>query len=321
VDYASFVRRRAPLWDDFERKLEIVRRAPRRLGYGGLEELAVQYRQVLHDHALASARHRGTGAARRLAALALHGTHALQWDRGTRVRGLGHFLSVAFPRAFRRQAPMTLLCCALFVVAGLFGWSLVLAQPATGAAILGPAAEEGMRRGELWTESLTSAIPAVLSSSAIATNNMTVALTGWAGGALFGLGALHVVLFNGFHLGAVFAATSHHGLAGKLLEFVLAHGPLELTLILVTAAAGLRMGHALVAAEDRPRSSVVAEAASDALIVLGGCLPWFVLLGLVEGFVSPVAGLALPLKAALGAALWLGFLLFAVNPALPGERA
>jgi uncharacterized membrane protein SpoIIM required for sporulation len=103
-------------------------------------------------------------------------------------------------------------------------------------------------------------------------------------------------------------------MAGALLEFVSAHGPLEITLILVTAAAGLELGRSLVAAEDRPRAAAVADAARTALVTLLGCLPWFVLLAVVESLVSPSPHVAASLKLAIGVGLELAFLLMALGP-------
>jgi uncharacterized membrane protein SpoIIM required for sporulation len=112
----------------------------------------------------------------------------------------------------------------------------------------------------------------------------------------------------------VFGTTSRFGMSGDLFEFISAHGPLELTLILVSAGHGLAMGHALLAPHDRSRQSAVGSAARQAMIGLVGILPWFLVLGLVEGFVSPSNAVSLELKMALGAALLAGFLLVAFNP-------
>lgn len=314
MDYARFVRTRQPLWDEFERRLGQAR-ADRALDHAALETLAFRYRQVLHDHALASARYPETGSARRLWRLALEGTQWLQRDRGSRL-GLWGFYTRAFPRAMRALGGPLAVATLLFVSAGLIGLSLAIVQPSMGTVFLGPDAMAGLREGRLWTESLTTSIPPSLSTSRIATNNMGVSILAWAGGALAGLGALWVVLLNGFMLGVIVGATLPFGMAPRLLEFVSAHGPLELTLIIVSAAAGLAMGRALVAASDRPRLLVTREAALGSLVVLGGCLPWFVLLGLVEGLISPAPGVAPGVKILLGLSLWLLFVLLAWNPFL-----
>jgi uncharacterized membrane protein SpoIIM required for sporulation len=318
MDYGRFVRTRQPLWDEFERGLAQARGGAS-LDHAALETLAFRYRQVLHDHALAAARYPDTGSARRLWRLALEGTQWLQRDRSARPAGIWGFFTRAFPRAIRRLGPHLAVATLLFVSAALIGLSLAIVQPSMGAVFLGPEAMAGLREGRLWTEALTTTIPPAVSSSAIATNNMGVAILAWGGGALAGLGALWVVLLNGFMLGVIVGATLPFSMTGALLEFVAAHGPLELTLIVVSAAAGLAMGQALVAASDRPRRDVVREAARRSLVVLGGCLPWFVLLGLVEGLVSPSPDVPAEIKTMIGLSLWVLFALLAWNPFLREE--
>jgi uncharacterized membrane protein SpoIIM required for sporulation len=317
MSYARFIRQRAAGWDDFERRLAESRRVPP--SHGDLETLTFLYRRILHDHAVLSHRFPRTGAAVRLRQLALEGTHALRLEADEGRVGLVAFFTRSFPRAFRHYLPHTGVTAALFGTALVLGFFLATLRPAVGLAMLGPEAVEGLKQGRLWTEALVSAIPPAVSSSAIATNNMTVALTGWAGGAVAGLGTLYVALLNGFLLGAVVAATWHYGMAGALLEFISAHGPLEITLILVTAGAGLGVGQALLAGGDRPRRDAVGDAAKRAVVVLVGCLPWFLVLGFVEGYVSPAPGVRHELKIALGMLLEMLFLALAWNPFLAEE--
>src|SRR5215470_10481807 len=64
MDYAQFLRLRESEWADFAHRLGKARQHPNRLDYDALESLALQYRQILQDHALASSRFPGTGASR-----------------------------------------------------------------------------------------------------------------------------------------------------------------------------------------------------------------------------------------------------------------
>ncbi|HEX9942754.1 MAG TPA: stage II sporulation protein M [Thermoanaerobaculia bacterium] len=312
MDYARFLRLRRPVWDAFERQLRASRRL-RTLGYSDLEEMALRYRQVLHDHALAASRFPGTAAARRLQSLALEGTRALIGEGRERPGSVRRFFSRTFPRAFQRQLGVTGVALALFLGATLLGLALAVLRPALGLTLLGPQALQGLDEGRLWTDSLVTTVPPAVSSSSIATNNISVALTAWGGGALAGLVPLYIVLLNGIMLGALVGVTLHYSMAGALLRFISAHGPLEITLILVSAAAGLAIGRALVAAGDRPRALAVREASRDALAVLLGCVPWFVLLALVEVFVSPSAELPAGAKLTVGLALEGGFLALALR--------
>jgi uncharacterized membrane protein SpoIIM required for sporulation len=314
VDYQRFAEAKQRSCDEFERRLESARRGAGSLDYAELEELAFQYRQLLHDHALAAARFPGTAVARRLHAVVLQGTHWLQREPGDRLPSVASFLTRNFPRAFRRCLGLVLAVAGLFAVALLLGLCLGAVAPDLGMVLLSPEAIDGLKEGRLWTESVFSVTPGSVASSMIATNNLSVAITGWAGGALAGIGGLYVVVLNGLMLGAVIAVTMHYSMAPALLGFIAAHGPLELTLILVTAGAGLDMGRALVVASDRPRSALLSEAGRNSLVVLLGCLPWIVIAGLVEGFISPAPELSLPAKAGLGLVLLVSFLTFAWNP-------
>jgi uncharacterized membrane protein SpoIIM required for sporulation len=319
VDYARFVALRRPLWDRFEEQLGEARSRRRELSYQEVEELALRYRQLLQDHAFARSRFAGTGAAQRLARLAVQGGTLLQHGEERRF-SIVRFFFARFPRAVAAHAPQIGIAVALFLITVLLGLAVAVFEPGMSTALLGADTVEELRRGHLWTEALTTTVPPSYSSSSIATNNMSVAVTAWAGGVVFGLGSLWVVLLNGFLLGSVFGVTARYDMANALLEFVSAHGPLELTLILVSAAAGLSMGAALLRADDLPRSVTVPRAATEAVVVLLGCLPWFVVLAIVEAVLSPSPTLHWGWKLLLGLALEVCFLVPVALVTLRGEE-
>jgi uncharacterized membrane protein SpoIIM required for sporulation len=319
MDYQHFARLRGPALDEFEQGLETARRNPRALGYLDLERLAFRYRQLLHDHALAAARFPGTGIARRLRHLVLEGTHWLQRDTGDHLPTLSGFFTRTFPLACRRLLPLIGVVAALFLLAGLFGYTLTVVEPAMGTVFLSPPAIEDLKHGRLWTESIFAVTPSAAASSLIATNNLKVALAGWAGGTVAGLGAFYIVLLNGLMLGSALATTAHYSMAASLVSFIAAHGPLEISMIVVSSAAGLSVGRALVVAADRPRAELLQAAGRDSLVVLLGCMPWILLLGFVEGFVSPSPQITLAFKAALGLLLEALFIVWAWNPLLPAD--
>ena len=313
MKYQSFQELRRPVWMRLRRLLRDARKRPKSLDYQTLEELTVTYRQVLHDYSLATARFPGTAAARDLHRLVLDATHFLQRDTGSRLPSLSRFVTETFPLTIQRLRPTILITTLLFAALALFGFALTAVEPAMGLFFMPAGVIDGLERGELWTESIFAVTPGAVASTQIATNNLSVAMTAWGGGVLGGLGSLWVICLNGLMLGSVMALTAHYSMAHALLDFIGAHGPLEITMILVSAAAGLHMGAAMIRATDEPRAVAMRRAGGESLVVLMGCLPWILVLGFVEGFLSPSVDLSTTTKWGVGLLLELVFLLWCLS--------
>lgn len=325
MNYQQFVQRRGR-WQRLEEELSqldkaLTVRGKRRRGVAGeidhaaLEAVVLDYRKTLSDFAIARSRFPGTWAARHLAQLVARANHRLRTDSEQRSMGLRPVLAFyrdTFPRLFSAISAELMLCVALFLVAVLLGVAMSALSPDAGVAFLGKERVEDLERGKIWTDAVAQG--GSFFSAAIARNNMKVAMTAWAGGLLAGLGSLLIVFFNGLMLGVIAATTVHFAMQGALFEFISAHGPLELTLILVAGAAGLHMGRAVVADGDVPRALKLARAAKTSVMVLLGCLPFFLVLGFVEGFLSPSPGLPVVLKLSVGVALEVAFLAVALRP-------
>ena len=91
------------------------------------------------------------------------------------------------------------------------------------------------------------------------------------------------------------------------MELVVPHGVLELSCIAVAAAAGLRIGWALVEPGTLTRGQSLRREARPAMEMVLGTMPWLVLAGLVEGFVTgSTGGLggAIVVGGGLGAVFW-----------------
>ena len=96
-----------------------------------------------------------------------------------------------------------------------------------------------------------------------------------------------------------FGLTQAFGLAGGLFEFVIAHGVLELSIVIAQGAGGLMMGWALVSPGNRKRSDALVIAARRAFTLLLGLAPVLVIAGTIEGNISP-SGAPFALKVAIG---------------------
>ena len=129
-------------------------------------------------------------------------------------------------------------------------------------------------------------------------HNTGIGLRCFASGIVFGVGSLSELLCEGIILGTLFGhmVTTPH--AANFYTFVTAHSSFELTAIVLSGAAGLRLGWGLVDTRGQSRLSSLRREAANALPALGAAVVLFVLAALVEGYVS-ASGLPYTAKAAV----------------------
>jgi uncharacterized membrane protein SpoIIM required for sporulation len=141
----------------------------------------------------------------------------------------------------------------------------------------------------------------------IFTNNIRVTMLAFAGGMLFGIGTLYLLVYNGMLLGAVAGLAVGAGNGRPFFELVTAHGVLELSCIVIGGLAGFRLAAAIVEPGYRSRGAALRDEARAAVELILGTAVWLVVAGLVEGFVTPAGtGLTTVLVVGfgLGALFW-----------------
>jgi uncharacterized membrane protein SpoIIM required for sporulation len=120
-------------------------------------------------------------------------------------------------------------------------------------------------------------------------------------------------------LGVIAVATARAGMALSLWSFVVPHGVLEIPAILIAGAAGIQLARGLFIPGFLPRRDALAEAGSQAVRLLVGCIPMLLIAGAVEGFFSPTHAPP-PMKFALGALLF-GALVLYLSSRLSGRAS
>jgi uncharacterized membrane protein SpoIIM required for sporulation len=133
-------------------------------------------------------------------------------------------------------------------------------------------------------------------SAFLITHNVTVAFLAFAVGVFFAIGTVAVLVQNGILLGVIGGALFAGGDGGFFVELVAAHGVLELSCIVVAAAAGLRLGWALVHPGRHNRRTALAAEARPAVLMTLGVVPWLGVAGIIEAFVSRRGLAALPMS-------------------------
>ena len=196
---------------------------------------------------------------------------------------------VAFesPALIRDTSNLLLCTIALFTGSMLFGWLLINTFPDLATLFASTEMINRVQSGELWTDGLLNIIPSSVLSLSLMTNNITVSIFAFSLGAFYGLGTLYIITLNGLMLGGVFAFTAQYGLDGELFKFIIAHGVVELSVICIAGAMGLKLGEALIRPGTKTRQQAFRKATGDAGKVLVVALPFLVAAGLIEGYISP----------------------------------
>ena len=291
-------------WDRFALLLAALERGKS----GDAAELPPLYRQICHDLALARERQLSGALVAELNELALAGHRLLYQARTGEIRGIGAFLAGDFPRAVRSEIRLVVSLHALFYGLALGLGVLAWAQPDLIYSFISP---ENVSEIEAMYDPSGTVEGAPRDAGTDATmfgfyiwNNVSIAFRTFASGLAFGVGTLVSVIFNALTLGLVASHLVREGSAQPFFSFVIGHGAFELTAILLSGVAGMRLGLAVLAPGPRSRVAALRAAALSSLPIIAGAALMLVIAAGIEAFWSP-RRLPAELKYAVGAALWL----------------
>lgn len=314
----EFVSERSPTWRELEQLLEHAGSRPSRLGADGVRRLGASYRASAADLAHARPRFPGDPVVTYLERLVQRGRQGV-YNAPSSRGSVWDFFSTGYWRRVRERKlvlAIAFLCLAVPALLGGF-WAWRDPGPASG---LVPSQYQSVTEPRAPGQSLGVSVDQESALAAeIFTNNIAVTFYAFSGGLLLGVGTLFVLLQNGMLLGVVAGLAIGSGNGRVFFELVTAHGVLELSCIIVSGAAGLRLGWALIDPGTRPRGVALRQEARAAIEIVLGTAPWLVVAGLVEGFLTP-AGAGLPAVLAVGfslGAIYWGLVLWRGGPPEP----
>jgi uncharacterized membrane protein SpoIIM required for sporulation len=301
-----FERAHAREWDEFESFLE-------RSSAFDPAELPARYRRLCQSLALAADRQYSPALVDRLNRLALLGHHALYRTRRRQSQRVWEFVVFGFPALVRREWRLVAAAAALFFgpAAGLI--VLLQAFPDFVHYLLSP--EQIARFNEMYDPSarrigMREADTSLLMFGFYVWNNVRIGFQTFAGGLAAGVGSVWFLAANGVVIGAVAGYLTGIGYGATFWSFVAGHSPLELTAIVLSGAAGLRLGLAVMAPGNRSRRAALVLAARPAVRIMYGAALMFLAAALVEAFWSPLASIAFAVKIGIGVAGWALVLLY-----------
>src|SRR5881394_161591 len=267
----KFINQRKSVWQRLEELLQLLDRMTlRKLHREEVRELGRIYRRTASDLAIARAESRDPRLINYLNSLVIraHGRIYRADAQGGRL--VRNFFANEFPRTFRRTWRYTAVAFGvfwLFTAVAFFG---TRHDPdfSEFAGISPYFREVVIAHRTHWWERLNEANQ--IGSSQIFTNNIRVTFYAFALGAMFGLGTLYVLAFNGASFGAIIALTFRAGFGNDLLAFVVGHGVIELSCIFIAGGAGLLIGTAVLMPGDLSRADALKSCGKDAIRLMMG---------------------------------------------------
>ncbi len=299
-------------WQEFEKFLDQPKKPP-----FDPAEMPLRYRRICQGLALASDRHYSPELVDRLNQLALRGHHALYRNRRRQSQRVLEFLAAGFPALVRREWRLVAAAAALFF-GPLLGLIAVLqAFPEFVHYLLAPEqianfhAMYDPANRRLGTREADSSL---MMFGFYIWNNVRIGFQTFAGGLAAGVGSIWFLGANGIVIGAVAGYLTQIGYTETFWSFVAGHSSLELLAIVLSGAAGLRLGLAVIAPGNLTRRAALVAAARPAVRMMYGAALMFFAAAFVEAFWSPLTEIPFRFKIAAGVAGWmllLGYFLLA----------
>jgi uncharacterized membrane protein SpoIIM required for sporulation len=136
-------------------------------------------------------------------------------------------------------------------------------------------------------------------------NNIGIAFQCYVSGILFGLGSLYYLAFNGAFGGAVAGYVTSIGFAGTFFPFIATHSAFEITAVVLSGAAGLKIGRSVLLPGRLPRVASLQLAARETSVIIFGSAVMLVIAAAIEAFWSSAAWVSPSAKFSGAAGCWM----------------
>jgi uncharacterized membrane protein SpoIIM required for sporulation len=291
MSLASFRAEREDDWARLESILDRVeRKSPKALDDDELFALPVLYRATLSSLSVARATSLDRGMIDYLEGLSLRAylyIYGIERGIGTRI---AQFFLIDWPTAIRAIWIETWVAFALLAAGLAAGYFLVQSDPSWFNTLMPGGMAEG--RGP---DASAKSLKAILYSTEgngflgpfaayLFTHNAQISLLCFALGFAFGIPTMMLVIYNGAMIGALMQVYVAKGLGMELTAWLSIHGTTELYAIVLSAAAGLKIGTAIAFPGAKSRMSAARDAGRLGATVMVGVVIMLGIAGLLEGF-------------------------------------
>ena len=295
-------------WDEFEAFLD------KKKSFDPAD-LPARFRRISQSLALAAERHYSADLVDRLNRLALRGHSALYANQRRESQQILDFMLGGFPRLVREEWRLVLAAALLFFGPLLLLIAVLQAFPDFVHYLLSPGQIANFH--EMYDPAnrrlgMREADTSMAMFGFYIWNNVRIGFQTFAGGLAAGVGSAYFLGANGVIIGAVAGYLTQVGYTETFWSFVAGHSSLELLAIVLSGAAGFKLGMAVIAPGNRSRKAALVAAARPAVRIMYGAAIMFFAAAFVEAFWSPITEIGFVPKIVVGITGWVVLLAYFV---------
>jgi uncharacterized membrane protein SpoIIM required for sporulation len=319
VNASRFRAAHAAEWERLDRLVtRIEKRSIKALGDDDLLALPLLYRAALSSLSVARETSLDRALIGYLEQLCTRAYFQLYGVPSSALSQMRRFFAHAWPAAIRSLWRETLVSVLLTLTAAIVGYLLVRGDPSWFYGIVG----DGMAAGRDPSAS-AAALKATLYAkhndmlttfaAYLFTHNAQIAIFAFALGFAFAVPTAMLIVYNGLSLGAFFAVFAPKGLGFAFAGWIMIHGTTELFAIILSGAAGFRIGTAIAFPGRNSRGDAAVQAGKTGAVAMAGTVVMLSVAGLLEGIGRQIVTDDLA-RYGIGLAMLAGWLLYFYLP-------
>lgn len=306
----AFVRQNKEKWIAFEKAIQTN-------AITNPDELAGSYIQLTNDLAYAQTYYPESKTLQYLNGLASQAHQKIYKNKKEGKNRIISFWKTEFPLFFSQYHTTLLYAFLIFSAAVFIGCISALNDASFLRLILGDAYVNQT------LNNIAEGDPTAIykSGSEIGTflgitiNNIRVALLAFAFGVMTSIGTAYILFSNGVMLGAFVTFFYTKGVFFEANRQIWLHGTIEISVIIIAGCAGLIMGNSILFPKTYSRRVSFVKGAKDGLKVVLSTIPFFIIAGFIEGFITRYSGMPSELAfAIIGASLFLIVYYYVIYP-------
>jgi uncharacterized membrane protein SpoIIM required for sporulation len=290
---SAFIKQNKPRWEEFEKTVNSTQAPP--------DKLAQLFIQITDDLSFARTQYPQSRTTQYLNSLASKVHGEIYKNKKEEKNRFILFWKEEAPATFYEAQKQLLYAFLIFVIAAIIGAVSVAHDETFVRLILGDSYVH------MTLENIKSGNPTNVYASedelnmffAITYNNIMVSLRVFVFGVLFSIGTGFFLFYNGLMVGTFMMFFFQENQLAQALPVIMLHGTIELSSIVIAAGAGFVMGNSILFPGTYSRLASFKTGALKGMKMVLALLPFFVIAGFIESFITRYAFMHWAIKATI----------------------